>query len=280
MSRCLRAGIAAAVFAFPALFGGAQTVPPKQLVQDVMQNELRVDSSDHSHWIYRDQKKTPDKSTVKMVIETANGDVEKTIEIDGRPLTPEERKQDQAKIENLVNDPAAQQKQRENREHDGDQARSLMKMLPDAFIWTEAGRSDGSVTLEFKPNPEFKPPTREARVFAAMAGKMVVNEKEKRLESLSGELTEPVEFGFGFLGRLQKGGTFHIERKEVAPGEWKTTGTHIHIHGRALLFKSIDEQEDEETSDYKPAPSLSLEEAANMLNKGVAAKQEQPGGGK
>jgi hypothetical protein len=155
-----------------------------------------------------------------------------------------------------------------------------MKMLPDAFIWTEAGQSDDSVTLDFKPNPDFKPPTRQARVFAAMAGKMVVNEKQKRLESLSGELTQPVDFGWGLLGRLQKGGTFLIERKEVAPGEWKTTGTHIHIHGRALLFKNINEQEDEETSGYKPAPSLSLEEAANMLNKGVAAKQDQPGGGK
>ncbi len=273
-------GVAAVVLAFSAVLGGAENAPPKQLVQEVMQNELRADSSDHSHWIYHDQKKTPEKSTVKMVVETANGDVEKTLEIGGRPLTPEERKQDQAKIENLVNDPAAQQKQRENREHDGDQARSLMKMLPDAFIWTEAGQNDGSVTLDFKPNPEFKPPTREARVFAAMAGKMVVNEKEKRLESLSGELTEPVDFGWGLLGRLRKGGTFLIERKEIAPGEWKTTGTHVHIHGRALFFKSIDEQEDEETSDYKPAPSLSLEEAANMLNKGVAAKQEQPGGGK
>ena len=281
MSASLRfAMVIGGLLALGAISGPAQTSSPKHLVQEVMQNELRADSNDHSHWIYRDQKKTPGKSTVKIVVETEKGDVEKTVDMNGQPLTAQQRKQDEAKMESMVHDPQAQKKQRQNREHDDQQARALMKMLPDGFIWTEAGRSNGAVTLDFKPNPEFKPPTRAARVFAAMAGKMVVDEKQKRLKSLSGALIAPVDFGWGLLGKLQKGGTFHIERKEVARGEWQTTATHIHIHGRMLLFKSINEQEDEETSDYKPAPaSISLEQAANMLNSAQAAKEE-PGGGK
>ncbi len=278
MSGFFRVGIAVIVLATSGLCEAAQTPSAKQLVQEVMQNELRADSSDHSHWTYRDQKKTPGKSTVKIVIETPQGNVEKTVEIDGRPLTAEQRRQDNEKIQKLVHDPAVQQKNRENSEHDDQQARNLMQMLPDGFIWTESGESNGVVTLDFKPNPEFKPPTRAARVFAAMAGKMVVDQRQKRLKSLSGVLIAPVEFGWGLLGKLQKGGAFHIERQEIAPGEWQTTATHVHIHGRMLLFKSIDEQEDEETSDYRPAPkSLSLEEAANMLNSAKIENEESAG---
>jgi hypothetical protein len=268
-------GAAGAVIVVCSLWGSAsgsgENLSPRQLVEEVMQNELRADSDDHSHWIYRDHKKTGGEDKVTMVIETAAGDVRETVEINGQPLTAQQRSQDEAKMESFVRDSAAQQKQRQNSERDDQQARALMKMLPDAFIWTEAGESDGSMTLDFKPNPEFKPPTRAARVFAAMAGKIVVDEKEKRLKRLSGVIIAPVEFGWGLLGKLEKGGTFHIERTEIAPNEWQTTQTHVHIHGRALLFKSINQEEDEETSDYKPAPqSLSLAQATAMLISGKA----------
>lgn len=270
MIKHLRLGIALGVaLTACTLCGLTQNLPPRQLVQEVMQNELRADSDDHSHWIYRDQKKTGGEQKVTVVIETTAGSVHRTIEINGQPLTPQQRSQDEAEMQRLVHDSEAQQRQRQNSKHDDEQARDLMRMLPDAFIWTEAGEKNGEVTLDFKPDPSFKSPTRAARVFAAMAGKMVVDEKQKRLKSLSGVIIAPVEFGWGLLGKLEKGGTFQVERREIAPDEWQPIQTHIHIHGKALLFKSINQQEDEEISDYKPAPSsLNLAQAAELLNSG------------
>jgi mannose-6-phosphate isomerase-like protein (cupin superfamily) len=261
-----------AVLAFVCT-GAAQTAsgdPVNQLVEHVMQNESRADTNDHSHWVYRDQKRTPETNTVKIVVETAAGDVAKTIELAGRALTAEERRQDDKDMEELVNSPDRQQKARRASEHDDQQAHAFMQVLPVAFIWTEASRNDSTATLNFKPNPQFQPPSRELRVLGAMSGEMVVDLKEVRVISLSGHLTAPVDFGWGFLGKLQKGGTFHIERREIAPGEWQTTETHVHITGKALFFKSITEQEDEETSGYKPTPpSLSLSQATEMLEQGA-----------
>jgi mannose-6-phosphate isomerase-like protein (cupin superfamily) len=268
-----------AVLAFVCT-GAAQTAsvnrvdPVNQLVEHVMQNESRADTNDHSHWVYRDQKRTPETNTVKIVVETAAGDVAKTIEMAGRALTAEERRQDDKDMEELVNSPDRQQKARRASEHDDQQAHAFMQVLPVAFIWTEASRNDSTATLNFKPNPQFQPPSRELRVLGAMSGEMVVDLKEVRVISLSGHLTAPVDFGWGLLGKLEKGGTFHIERREIAPGEWQTTETHVHIKGKALFFKSISEQEDEETSGYKPTPpSLTLSQAAEMLEKGTI----QPG---
>lgn len=245
----------------------------KQLVADVVYNELRADREDHSRWIYRDHNKEPGKDVVQIVIETNAGEVKKTIEKNGRPLDAQERQQDEAKMMSFEDDPSVREKQRRGDQEDDSKARALMKMLPDAFLWTQTAENGDTVTLAFRPNPQFQPPTRDAKVFAAMAGTMVVDREAKRLKRLSGALIKDVTFGWGLLGRLQKGGTFNVEHTEIAPGIWRITGTHVHIKGKALLFKSINEQEDDETSNYKPAPpTLTVAQAIQMLNDGTAEK--------
>lgn len=253
---------------------GAQEASARQLVQQVVDNQIAVDRNDHSRWMYRDTDKTPGKSTVKLIIQTAEATLSKTIEMNGRPLTPQQQQQDEARMESLVNDPAARAKQRKNGAHDDQQSTSLLKMLPNAFLWTYAGQSHGEITLHFKPNPGFQPPTYASRVFAAMAGDMVLDAKQKRLKALRGTLIQSVEFGWGLLGKLQQGGTFWVVRSEVAPGEWQITQTHVHIQGHALLFRTINEQEDDTTGDYHPTPpGTTLSQASAMLKNGTVAKE-------
>jgi hypothetical protein len=107
-----------------------------------------------------------------------------------------------------------------------------------------------------------------------MEGTMVVNTSQRRIETLKGKLTRNVNFGFGMLGKLEKGGSFDVERQQVGPGVWQMTATHIHMQGHALIFKSITEQQDEEISHYIPAPrSITLASAEKMLNDGEVAKR-------
>ncbi len=270
-------GVLAVAFALSPLVLSGQDPTAKQLVRTVVNNELAADSKDHSHWFYKDAKKTPEKSTLKLVVETPKGNVTRTVAVNGHPLTPEQQQQDEQKIQKLLTDPSAQQKQARDRHEDGQKARSMLQMLPDAFLWTKAGEEAGVVTLKFQPNRQFEPANREAQVFAAMAGTMTIDTSQMRLRSLKGALTQDVDFGWGLLGKLRKGGTFSIERAEVAPRVWEIVATHVHINGRALLFKSIDQNEDEETTGYKRVPdSLSLEQAFAML-KGDAAQTAQGG---
>jgi hypothetical protein len=245
-------------------------------VHAVVTNELAADANDHSRWMYRDDNKVPDAHTVKLVIQTSQGDLSKTVEKNGHPLTAQEQKEDERKIDTFVNDASVREKQKHGNEQDAEKANALTKLLPDAFLWSVTGREGAETTLHFKPDPKFDPPTREARVFAAMEGVMVVNTEQKRIKQLKGALTRDVNFGYGLLGKLDKGGTFEIERTQVAPGVWDITTTHIHIEGHALIFKSIGEQQDEVTSHYHPTPpSLTLAQAAKMLKDGSAARMLQ-----
>lgn len=246
----------------------------RSLVRSVVAHELAADKNDHSRWMFRDANKTSDKNTVTLVVQTSKGDLSKTIEMDGHPLTPQQEKDDQQKMHQFVTDASVRQKQKHDDEQDAEKAAALTRMLPDAFLWTQTGQSGAETTLSFKPDPKFNPPTREARVFAAMEGTMVVNTRQKRIKALQGKLTQDVDFGFGILGKLNKGGTFSVARQQIAPRIWQITATHIHIQGHALIFKSISEQQDEETSHYKPAPpSITLAAAETMLNNGQVAKK-------
>jgi hypothetical protein len=106
----------------------------------------------------------------------------------------------------------------------------------------------------------------EARVMGAMSGEMVVDQAQHRIRTIKGHLTKDVTIGWGILGRLKAGGTFDVERRQVAPSKWQITATSVHIAGHALFFKTISENQDEVKSDFVEVPSsTTLEEAANLL---------------
>src|SRR5581483_5271383 len=105
----------------------------------------------------------------------------------------------------------------------------------DAFLFQVAGRHGETVRLQFRPNPAFDPPSNEAKVFHAMAGILVINTRAKRLEKINGTLMSDIDFGFGILGKIHKGGTFAVVQSEMAPSDWEVTSLNVNINGRALF---------------------------------------------
>lgn len=249
------------------LFGQQKQDPRAQAtVRAAAQTELAADKADHSRWQYKDADRKPDGESTYIVVETDRGSVKKKIQQDGRTLTPEELRAEDEKISSFVNDPKQQAKQRKDGEQDDRRAENMLQMLPDAFLWSVKNETADSITLAFAPNPGFEPPDMEARVFAAMAGEIVVDKRQKRMQTIKGRLIHDVKFGFGLLGRMDEGGTFNVERREISPGIWLITESHVHINGRALLFKTIGEQDDEMKSDFRRTPpATTLEQAANIL---------------
>jgi len=252
----------------------AQQQDPKaqQMVRVAMQVELDASRDDHSHWEYKEVYKGLEGVKVFRVVETGKGSLKKKLEESGRPLTAEELKQEDARLQEFVNDHARQAKQHKDDAQDDKRAESMLRMLPDAFLWKVDGEDAKTVTLGFVPNPAFTPPTMESRVFAAMAGEIVVDKGQHRIQTIKGALTADVTFGWGLFGRMKKGGTFEIQRRQLTTGIWQITESHVHIDGKALLFKNIGEQEDDVKSGFRRvAQETTLEQAAVMLKGEPAA---------
>jgi hypothetical protein len=247
---------------------GQQIGSANELVKATVQNELKAIDDDHSHWSYRVETRNGGVTETKEVVETPHGNLERVVARNGKPLSPDEQKQEDAKVQKFVSDTAAQQKQRKDLDDDGKKTRDLLAMLPDALTYTYAGRQGNNTKLTFKPNPSFHPPSHEATVFHAMEGQMVINTKEHRLVEFSGHLTHPVKFGGGLLGDLQQGGTFDVRQQEAGPGHWEIALLKVNIHGKALFFKTISVQQDEQHSNFKRVPDgLSLAQAQNLVMK-------------
>jgi hypothetical protein len=116
------------------------------------------------------------------------------------------------------------------------------------------------------PNPQFKPPTWESRVFSAMEGSMRIEKSQHRIVSLQGRLVHTVRFCGGLCGSLSTGGTFDVERRETGQSIWQIVETHIHIHGTALFFKNISQEEDDQKTHFQLLPgNISLQQAETKL---------------
>jgi hypothetical protein len=239
-----------------------------QLLRAAVQTELSAAERDHSVWTYRDSDSTAERDALYQVVDSPAGGVRRMIELNGHPVDSATAQSETERISSFVHDPSAQARERKSVAHDDEQAAQMLRMLPNAFIWTLKSETGELATLEFRPNPDFKPPNMEARVMSTMAGEMVIAKADNRIRTLRGALTEDVKIGFGLLGKLRQGGTFDIERREIAPHIWQITESRVHIGGHALLFKNIGQQEDEIKSDWKPSTAKTLEEAAKQLGAG------------
>jgi hypothetical protein len=240
----------------------------RHLLQAAVQSELTAAERDHSVWAYRDHDTTAERDAVFQVVDSPAGGVRRIILLDGKPADAATQQQETEKIRSFVRDTSAQAKERKSVAHDDEQAAQLLRMLPDAFIWTLKSETAEYATLTYRPNEDFRPPSLEARVMGIMAGELVIAKADNRIRTLRGALSDDVKFGFGLFGKLRKGGTFDIERREIAPHIWQITESRVHIGGRALLFKNIGQQEDEIKSDWKPSTAKTLEDAAKQLGAG------------
>jgi hypothetical protein len=274
--------VVALTFAISYARADGQAEPAQELIKDVVFNEL-ADHQHHGYFEYLDVKRTGQETIVKAEVETGTGRVNRLLAEDGRPLSAEQQAGESKRLEALLHDSSQRQKLLRDYQADEDRIARIVGLLPEGFVYQYDGVEGDDIRLKYKPNPDFKPPTYEARVFDGMAGTIWINAREKRLRRLEGQLVSNVDVGYGLLGRLNKGGTFNVERVEVVPGNWKTRVLDVHISGHVVLLKSIGKDQTELRSDFQQVPrNLTLEQAEAMLARSVSASEARnarPDGG-
>jgi hypothetical protein len=261
-----------ATLLFAGLGAAAQT--PRDIVRQAVRTELDASRNDHSHWLYFEIDRQPSKTVKRWVAEANSASVNRVVELNGRAVSESEQRQEMGAF---INDSHAQAKQRKSGQHDDEQAAELLKILPDAFLWTRTGEKGNDILFHFKPDPQFRPRSLEARVFAAMEGDMAIDREQHRIASLKGRLINDVKIGYGVLGQLKAGGTFDVERRELSPHVWQITETHVHIQGHALIFKTISEEEDDVKMHFEQvdAGMTLLQAQSELLHRNPNPGQDQ-----
>jgi predicted esterase YcpF (UPF0227 family) len=247
----------------------SQDQSARDLVREVVSNELNAQQRDHTHWMYRLETEKAGTREVMAVIETIAGDLTRLLSRNDQLLTDQQRIEEDQRTEKFINNPEEQRKRQHDQNEDVHKAEQLLAVLPDALNFSYAERDGDTITLNFQPNPEFHPTSREAHAFREMEGQLIVDEGEKRVREIRGHLRNTVHFGL--LGHLDPGGTFDVRQEEVGQKHWEITLLKVNMRGKALVFKTINVQQDETRSHFQQVPdTLTLPQARDLLQKRVS----------
>ncbi len=247
-------------------------IDPLELVRRAAKNEIKANDV-QQYYMFKDSTDYRDHSITKEIVRTKEGGLSSTLLINGRPLTAEERQKDNDKLEKFAHDPDARHKRREASRTDDKRAETMLTSLPDAFVYSYAGTDRGPngeelVHLKFKPNPSFNPPNHETAVYVGMEGDMIIDRKAMRIAKIDGTLFKDVDFGWGILGRLYKGGKFIIVQRDVGGGHWEEVQETLQFYGKILLVKSLTIWSSETMTDFRPVPpDLTTAQALDLLHK-------------
>ncbi|MGB6689693.1 MAG: hypothetical protein WBE76_17795 [Terracidiphilus sp.] len=262
-----------------ALYGQTAPAVPaaadQALVERAFLNELRAAQDTGHPMRYRLRKSSPRLTTTKELIETQEGLVARLILVNDEPLTDADEKKEEERLDALLRDPGRQHHRKQSEDDDSERALKVLRSLPKAFIYQPEGTDAGDgappspiVKFTFRPNPAFDPPDLETQVLTAMTGELWIDRAQERVVRLEGHLQRDVDFGWGILGRLNKGGWIAIKQADVGEHQWRIAHFKMVMTGR-VFFRSRVFDTEEQQSGFAPVPvGLTYQKAIEMLRAG------------
>ncbi len=256
----------------PGNGAAASTLTGQALVDRTLANELNA-AEDASHPMrYLLHKTSPRVTSTKEMMETRDGEVARLTAINDKPLSAADESYEEARLNELLGDPGKQRRRKQAEDADSARALNVLRALPSAFLYQDVGPGEGpTVKVEkftFRPNPAFNSLYLETEVLPAMAGEIWIDPVHLRVVRLEGHLQQDVDFGWGILGRLNRGGWIVIEQADVGGGLWRTVRFQMQMSGR-VVFKTRVFDTTEEQTNYAPLPEgMGYQKAIEMLLSG------------
>lgn len=260
----------------PCAFSG--DLSPVELVRRAVQNEVASDQGTGAHFMFKDEKRTPQLSQIKLVVETREATAGMLLMQNGHPLTQQERAAEEARLSAYVKNPQELRRKRRQEKEDADHTERILRALPDAFLYLRDGTQDSRqgvgapgdelVKLNFRPNPNYNPPTHVEQVLTGMSGHLLIDTVQNRIAEIDGTLQSEVGFGWGILGHLDPGGRFLVQQADVGDHHWEVTRMELSFTGKVLFVKRLSIHSSDTFSDFHPVPdNLSFAQGVELLKK-------------
>jgi hypothetical protein len=184
---------------------------------------------------------------------------ERLVEKNGKPLSADAEKHEEAKFEKTQFNRQKELKgQRDIRVRKWKEEIRFLEEAPEAFDFKMLPETeiDGRPTyvLDCKPKPGFEPRQERSKMFEKIEAKAWVDKRDQRIVKLEAETLDHVSIEW-FLARIAKGTRMGLDQMRLENGDWvlKT----LWIEGRARVMVVDNRQLDETAtySDYKLDPN-------------------------
>lgn len=246
---------------------------PRSWAEAAAQNELSVISENTSLPLrYRVRKVDAKGDTTREVIETREGAVARLVERNGQPLTAAEDAAERQRLQDELASPSEFLKHRKRDNITRRDSIELVRLLPQSMINTYTpgqpqppGATSPQVVLDFRPDPEFRPPTMLADVLTGFAGRVWIDSRSRRMTRIEAHVLHPVNFGWGIVGKIYPGGTIELEQANPSGDRWIYSHVDAHLTVRVVV-RTVPMNDRMTATDFRPLPTpVSFEQGIRML---------------
>lgn len=259
-----------------AVFAPQPPLPPgtpNSWVEGAVRNELAIIQDDKHPMRYLIRSATRKGDMTREVIESAQGNVARLIQRDGKPITAEEDKAERSRLNDILTSPNDFLKHQERNSAGENYAIQLIKLLPQAGLYTYApgqpqppGASSPQVVIDFQPNPQFHPPSMIAELLTGLKGRVWIDEKTATMTRIEGDVIRPVNFGWGIVARIYPGGHVEFEQTRVDGKRWIYSHLDMNITVREVMLHTVNDKTKMSTWGYELLPSpISYQDAVHTL---------------
>ncbi|MEW5975910.1 MAG: hypothetical protein AB1898_08915 [Acidobacteriota bacterium] len=181
------------------------------------------------------------------VIPLKSGDYRRVIGRDGQPLSAEEARKEQSKLERSLKKEAQlseserlrQEKKWQERRRKEEQTWEEVVKAFTAKLVTHRQDGETRVTVvDLLPRSDYIPPNRDLRILKKVKGRVWIDNVHEEVTRAEMEFVEDVTFGAGILGKLNQGGTLSVQLSRINDEVWLPRQVEIAADGR-ILFKGF-----------------------------------------
>jgi len=249
------------------------SLPPRSWASEVVKTELDVLNHKGPYLRYRMHVVDAKGDQVRDVIESEEGTVARLILRNGKPLTEEQDKAERQRLDALFRSPSDFYKHIKNENSSKKIADSLMRLMPDAMIYTytpgqpQTGRNPGmnEIVFDYEPNPKFNPPTTASEALKGLKGRVWIDEKSKHVVRAEGTVFQGVNFAWGMLAHIYPGGKLVLDQVDAGNGRWIYNHFSEQVTVRALMVKTLNINTTVDATDYQIVPSMRYQDAIKIL---------------
>ena len=183
----------------------------------------------------------------------------RTLERDGKPLTPAEQRSEQNRLDRetrrLTSEtPAEKQRRMEEAEKRRQREFAFLSEIPDLLVLRFEGEStvDGRPVwvVSGEPRHGAKAKSGDAKMLLKVRGRMWIDKATCQWARVEAETTDTISWGL-FLARLNAGAKMTFEQTEVTPELWFPKRLLLTGSGRVGLIKRLAQDEEIEWSNYR-----------------------------
>jgi hypothetical protein len=170
------------------------------------------------------------------------------ISRDGKPLSPEDAKKEQERVDKLV----AKLKSHEDKPNKEEiHLTAVLKAASFSNPRREIINSRPTLVFDYKGNPDAKPSNLGEEIMRQLSGTLWIDERDEAILRVTGNLDENFHVGGGLLVNIKKGSWFNYNQSIVNGEIWFPSELTLHVDGHFLLFKGFNSDARQSYTDYR-----------------------------